>query len=64
VSNPSVPQALRLQALLINGVARIHCKQAGYLEDDCQDALVSAATVCNGPRRINGMAPYHTIFLG
>jgi hypothetical protein len=43
--NPEVPQALRLQAILANGVVIIYNKQAALLMDDASAALVSCIIV-------------------
>lgn len=41
--NPEVPQALRLQAVLIGGVVVVQHRQVAYLLEDCHEALVSSA---------------------
>lgn len=40
--NPEVPQALRLQAVLIGGVVVVQHRQVAYLLEDCHEALVSS----------------------
>ena len=38
---PDVPLALRITAHLLTGIVRVHAKQAVYLQQDCNDALLS-----------------------
>ncbi len=38
--DPDIPQALRLQAILVGGVVIIYNKQTAFLLDDCNDTLV------------------------
>ena len=39
--DPEVPQALRLQAILVGGIVLVHAKQQLYLLEDAQEMLVS-----------------------
>ncbi len=43
--DPEVPQALRLQAILVGGIVIVHAKQQVYLLEDAQDTLVSRLVV-------------------
>jgi hypothetical protein len=36
-----VPLALRLSAVLMLGVVRVHSRQVGYLYNDCNEAVVA-----------------------
>ena len=45
VITPPAPLALRLQAQLLLGVARIYSRKAKYLLDDCNDALAKVKLV-------------------
>jgi hypothetical protein len=38
--DPEVPQALRLQAILVGGIVIVHARQQVYLLEDAQEALV------------------------
>jgi len=38
---PDVPLALRITAHLLTGIVRVHAKKAVYLQQDCNDALLS-----------------------
>lgn len=42
VMDPEVPQALRLQAILMGGIVIVHAKQEGFLLEDAQEMLVGA----------------------
>lgn len=41
--DPEVPQALRLQAILVGGIVIVHARQQVYLLEDAQEMLVGAA---------------------
>jgi cohesin complex subunit SCC1 len=45
VDQGQAPMALRLSGQLLLGVVRIYKRQAGYLLDDCNDALVKIKMV-------------------
>jgi hypothetical protein len=49
VDQGQAPMALRLSGQLLLGVVRIYKRQAGYLLDDCNDALVKIKMVCFSP---------------
>jgi hypothetical protein len=40
--DPEVPQALRLQAILVGGIVIVHARQQVYLLEDAQETLVGA----------------------
>lgn len=41
----AIPMALRLSGQLLFGVVRIYSRQAKYLLDDCNEALIKLKTV-------------------
>ena len=43
IMDPEVPQALRLQAILVGGIVIVHAKQQGFLLEDAQEMLVRPA---------------------
>ncbi len=49
--DPEVPQALRLQAILVGGIVIVHAKQQVYLLEDAQDTLVSRPGWASGRKR-------------
>lgn len=46
--DPDVPQALRLQAILVGGVVVVYHKQSLYLLEDCNEMLVGGAEALPG----------------
>jgi hypothetical protein len=55
VDQGQAPMALRLSGQLLLGVVRIYKRQAGYLLDDCNDALVKIKMV---PSSRLALTPY------
>ena len=56
VDQGQAPMALRLSGQLLLGVVRIYKRQAGYLLDDCNDALVKIKMVPS-PRLVLAILP-------
>jgi cohesin complex subunit SCC1 len=46
VDDTSAPMALRLSGQLLLGVVKIYKRKAGYLLDDCNEALLKIKMVC------------------
>lgn len=44
--DPEVPQALRLQAILVGGIVIVHARQQVYLLEDAQEMLVGPRCAC------------------
>lgn len=47
--DPDVPQALRLQAILVGGVVVVYHKQSLFLLEDCNEMLVGAGALARLP---------------
>lgn len=50
--DPEVPQALRLQAILMGGIVIVHARQEGFLLEDAQEMLVGAGSVMGARARV------------
>jgi N terminus of Rad21 / Rec8 like protein len=43
---PEVPQALRLQGILMGGVVIIYSRQTHFLLEDCKEVMVRCCSEC------------------
>ncbi|KAL4426043.1 hypothetical protein ABPG77_007839 [Micractinium sp. CCAP 211/92] len=57
VMDPEVPQALRLQAILVGGIVIVHARQQVYLLEDAQEMLRRLRTLDSGEGGGVGAAP-------